>query len=85
MRKLAGYSAPYESRAQSRERWRRVYMKVRVSKWLLLCIACALLLRAFASWGWWEQGPIWWYPVAVAVFAWLGLGGTLLLSRIRGW
>ncbi|WP_433696202.1 hypothetical protein [Paraburkholderia phenoliruptrix] len=60
-------------------------MKVRVSKWLLLCIACALLLRAFASWGWWEQGPIWWYPVAVAVFAWLGLGGTLLLSRIRGW
>ena len=85
MPKYAGYSAPFESRVQSRERWRRVYMKVHVSKWLLLIIACAVLLTAIAVWGWWDRAPIWWYPVAVAVFAWLCLAGVMVLSTIRGW
>jgi hypothetical protein len=85
MPKYAGYSAPFESRVQSRERWRRVYMKVRVSKWLLLSIACAVLLTAIAVWGWWDREPVWWYPVAIAVFAWLSLAGVMVLSTIRGW
>jgi hypothetical protein len=85
MLKYAGYSAPFESRVQSRERWRKVYMKFRVTKALLLSIACALLLAAIALWGWWDREPAWEYPVAVAVFAWLCLAGTLALSGIRGW
>jgi hypothetical protein len=85
MPKYAGYSAPFESRVQSRERWRRVYMKVRVSKWLLLSIACAVLLSAIALCGWWDRAPAWEYPVTVAVCAWLYLAGAIALSGIRGW
>lgn len=85
MPKYAGYSAPFESRVQSRERWRRVYMKVHVSKWLLLSIACAVLLSAIAVWGWWDRAPVWECPVTVAVCAWLSLAGVTALSKIRGW
>ncbi|SDI24079.1 hypothetical protein [Paraburkholderia phenazinium] len=60
-------------------------MKVHVSKWLLLIIACAVLLTAIAVWGWWDREPVWWYPVAVAVFAWLSFAGVMVLSTIRGW
>ena len=51
MSKYIRYTAPFESRVQSRQRWRRVYMEVRVSKWLLLSIACAVLLAAIALGG----------------------------------
>jgi hypothetical protein len=85
MSEYSRYAAPFESRMQSRERWRRVYMEVRVSKWLLLSIACAVLLAAIALWGWWDRAPAWGYPVAVAVFAWLYLAGAIALSGVRGW
>jgi hypothetical protein len=85
MPKYIGYSAPVESRGQSRERWRKVYMKTYVTKWLLLSIACVIMLTVIALWGWWEREPIWWYPVAVAVFGWLYFAGVIALLRIRGW
>ncbi len=85
MSKYIRYAAPFESRVQSRERWRRVYMEVRVSKWSLLSIGCAVLLAAIALWGWWDRAPAWEYPVTVAVFAWLYLAGAMALSGIRGW
>ncbi|MGA7776575.1 MAG: hypothetical protein WCA85_02495 [Paraburkholderia sp.] len=60
-------------------------MKTYVTKWLLLGIACVILLTVIALWGWWERAPAWGYPVAVAVSAWLYLAGATVLSRIRGW
>jgi hypothetical protein len=85
MPKYAGYSAPFESRVQSRDRWRRVYMRVHVSRWLLLVKVYAVLLTAIALWSWREREPVWWYPLAAAVFAWLYLAGAVALSGIRGW
>lgn len=85
MSKYIRYSTPFESRMQSRERWRRVYMKTYVTKWLPLSIVCAVLLTANALWGWWEREPVWWYSVAVVVFMWLYFAGGMVLSKIRGW
>jgi hypothetical protein len=73
-----------ESRERSRERWREVFTKTHVTKWLLLSIACAVLLTAIALW-WWEQEPMWWFPVAEAAFMWLYLAGAIALLKIRGW
>jgi hypothetical protein len=85
MPKHVGYSAPYESRVQSRERWRKVHMKVRITRWRLLAITCATLLAAIAGWGWWERKPVWEYPVTVACAAWLYVAGIAGVSRLRAW
>jgi len=85
MPKYLRHFAQLESRVESRERWRKVYMKTHVTKWLLLSNACAVLLTLIALWGWWEREPIWWYPVTVVVFAWLYLAAGIVLLRIRGW
>jgi hypothetical protein len=76
-------AAPYESREQSRERWRKVYTKTRVGKWLLTSIGCAVLLTVMAWWVW--EGVRFWLPWAYAGFAWLYLAGGLTWSRIRRW
>jgi hypothetical protein len=60
-------------------------MKTHGTKSLLLCIACAILFTAVALWGWWEREPGWWYPVTVAVFAWLYLAGVIALTKLRSW
>lgn len=83
MPKYVRYSAPYESRVQSRKRWREVYTKVHVSKWLLMSIGCAVLLTVMAWWVW--QGVRFWLPCAYAGFAWLYLAGAMALSRICRW
>jgi hypothetical protein len=51
MLKYMRYSTPFESRVKSRERWRKVYMKTYGTKWLLLSIACLILLTVIALWG----------------------------------
>lgn len=83
MPKYIRYSDPVESRVQSRERWRKVYMRTYATKWLLLGIACAILLTLLA-WRVWQGVQIW-VPVAEAGFVWLYLAGGIVLSKIRGW
>lgn len=83
MSKYARYPAPFESRVQSRERWRKVYTKAHVSKWLMMSIGCVVLLTVLAWWEW--QGTRLWLPWAYAGFAWLYLAGGLALSRVCRW
>ncbi len=72
------YSAPFESRLETRERWRRVHMRPRVTKWLLMCIALAAAVTAFALWDWREQNPGWSLPATEAALCWLYLAvGTV--------